>query len=379
MNCHFLKFFIFFLLVSGCNNSTGFKSEPKPRNNSVSIRGFDKPKVGGLERNGVALKFYNINKMNTALLPRFDDIKKNKDKNLSKLMKDNKYYYSIGSGDVINIAITDIDDIDGSYTISPSGDVTIPYVGQVVISDKTKEEAQEFINNVLKSFYQEPETIVKIEQYNSAYVYITGAINRPLSILLSEQPLKIIDALIKAGYIKDQKSYVKTALLRRNNEVFEIDLYELLNKNNTDLDIYLRKDDVLHVSESDTDQAYAFGEFTTSGPISVYKDLTLTELLATKGINKATAKTKSIYVLREDLTKFLHVDIYTINLNNPAAFIAANNFYILPDDIVFIPSTKLVKWNNVITLLTPSETLFKTYKPYIAEQDDWYIRSADYN
>ena len=105
-------------------------------------------------------------------------------------------------------------------------------------------------------------------------------------------------------------------------EVFEIDLYELINNNNTDLDIYLRKDDVLHVSESDTDQAYAFGEFTTSGPISVYKDLTLTELLATKGINKATAKTKNIYVLREDLTKFLHVDIYTINLNNPAAFIA---------------------------------------------------------
>jgi len=379
MNCHFLKFFIFFLLVSGCNNSTGFKSEPKPRNNSVSIRGFDKPKVGGLERNGVALKFYNINKMNTALLPRFDDIKKNKDKNLSKLMKDNKYYYSIGSGDVINIAITDLDDIDGSYTISPDGDVTIPYVGQVMINDKTKEEAQAFINNVLKTYYQEPETIVKIEQYNSAFVYVTGAINRPLSILLSEQPLKILDALIKAGYIKDQKSYIKTALLRRGSEVFEIDLYELLNKNNTDLDIYLRKNDVLHVSESDTDQAYAFGEFTTSGPISVYKDLTLTELLATKGINKATAKTKNIYVLREDLTKFLHVDIYTINLNNPAAFIAANNFYILPNDIVFIPQTKLVKWNNVISLLTPSETLFKTYKPYIAEQDDWYIRSADYN
>ena len=364
------KLILLLLFLSGCLNSTGFKSEPK--------RGF-KSKVGGLERNGVALKFYNINKMNTALLPRFDDIKKKKDKNLSKLMKDNKYYYSIGSGDVINIAITDLDDIDGSYTISPDGDVTIPYVGQVMINDKTKEEAQAFINNVLKTYYQEPETIVKIEQYNSAFVYVTGAINRPLSILLSEQPLKILDALIKAGYIKDQKSYIKTALLRRGSEVFEIDLYELLNKNNTDLDIYLRKNDVLHVSESDTDQAYAFGEFTTSGPISVYKDLTLTELLATKGINKATAKTKNIYVLREDLTKFLHVDIYTINLNNPAAFIAANNFYILPNDIVFIPQTKLVKWNNVISLLTPSETLFKTYKPYIAEQDDWYIRSADYN
>ena len=365
----YLKIILIFLFITGCTNSTGFKGEPNRTN----------PKKIGLEQRGVALKFYDLNKINTSSLPRFEDVQKKKDKNLVKLMKDNKYYYSIGSGDVINIAITDIDDIDGSYTISPDGDVTIPYVGQVLINDKTKEEAQAFINDVLKAFYQEPETIVKIEQYNSAYVYITGAINRPLSMLLSEQPLKILDALIKAGYVKDQKSYVKTALLRRGKEVFEIDLYELLNKNNTDLDIYLRKDDVLHVSESDTDQAYAFGEFTTSGPISVYKDLTLTELLATKGINKATAKTENIYVLREDLTKFLHIDIYTINLNNPAAFLAANNFYILPDDIVFIPSTKLVKWNNVITLLTPSETLFKTYKPYIAEQDDWYIRSADYN
>ena len=365
----FFRIILILICVSSCTNSTGFKDEPKGTN----------PKKIGLEQTGVTLKFYNLNKINTASLPKFEEIKKKKDKRLNKLIKEDQYYYSMGAGDVINISITDIEDIDGSYTISPKGDVTIPYVGQVVIDGKTKEEAQSFINEVLKTFYQEPETIVKIEQYNSAYVYITGAINRPLSILLSEQPLKLLDALIRAGYVKDQKSYVKTALLRRGDEVFEIDLFELLNKNNTNLDIYLKKDDVLHVSESDTDQAYAFGEFTTSGPISVYKDLTLTELLATKGINKATAKTKDIYVLREDLTKFLHIDIYSINLNNPAAFIAANNFYILPNDIVFIPQTNLVKWNNVISLLTPSETLFKTYKPYIAEQDDWYIISEDEN
>ena len=363
------KYLLIFFIISACSNSTGFKDEPTSK---------DAKKLG-LERNGVALKFYNLNKINTSTLPRIEQIKKKTDKRLAQLIKENKYYYSLGAGDIINIAITDVDDINGSYTVSPDGDVTIPYVGQVMILDKTKEEAQVFINDVLKTYYQEPEAIVKIEQYKSSYVYITGAINRPLSILLSEQPLKLLDALIKAGYVKDQKSYSKTALLRRGKEVYEIDLYQLLNLNNTDLDIYLRKEDVVHVSETDTDQAYAFGEFTTSGPISVYKDLTLTELLATKGINKATAKTKSIYVLREDLEKFLHVDIFTLNLNNPAALIAANNFYILPNDIVFIPQTNLVKWNNVISLLTPSETLFKTYKPYIAEQDDWYIRSADYN
>ena len=173
----FLRVILLFLLVAGCTNSTGFKGEPKGSN----------PEKMGIKQRGVALKFYDLNKINTASLPKFEDIQKKQDKKLTQLIGENKYYYSIGAGDVINISITDIDDIDGSYTISPTGDVTIPYVGQVVVNDKTKEEAQEFINNVLKGFYQEPETIVKIEQYNSAYVYITGAINCPLSILLSEK------------------------------------------------------------------------------------------------------------------------------------------------------------------------------------------------
>ena len=56
-----------------------------------------------------------------------------------------------------------------------------------MINDKTNEEAQAFINDVLETYYQEPKTIVKIEQYNSTYIYIIGAINCPLSILLSEK------------------------------------------------------------------------------------------------------------------------------------------------------------------------------------------------
>jgi len=285
------------------------------------------------------------------------------------LLTDDKYYYTLGYGDVINISLTDIEDIDGSYTISPNGSVTIPYVGEVVVSDKTKEEAQQFINDILKDFYQEPETIVKIEAYNSSYVYLTGSINRPQSILLSEQPLKLLDSLMRAGYVKDQRSYNKKALLRRGNEVYNIDLYQLLELNKTELNIYLRKEDVLHITESDIDQAYAFGAFNRPGAIPVYKDLTLTELFATQGINEATAKTKAIYVLREDVTKFLHIDIYEIDLRNPGALIAANKFYILPNDIVYIPSTRLVEWNKVISLLTPSETLFSTYSPYIKESD----------
>jgi polysaccharide export outer membrane protein len=365
----FLRIALLFIIITSCGLSPGFKKEPTSKN----------PKKIGLEQTGVSLMFYDLNKINAAGLPRIEDLKKKAEDKLKELSADDKYYYTLGYGDVINISLTDIEDINGSYTISPDGSVTIPYVGQVVIEDQTKEEAQQFINDVLKNFYQEPETIVKIEAYNSSYVYLTGAIARPMSILLSEQPLKLLDSLMKAGYVKDQKTYNKKALLRRGDAVYDIDLYKLLNLNKMELNFYLRKDDVLHIQESDVDQAYAFGEFSRPGPISVYKDLTLTELLATQGINQATAKQKAIYVLREDVNKFLHVDIYEIDIRNPGALVAANNFYILPNDIVFIPSTRLVEWNKIITLLTPSESLFSTYKPYIKENDTWYIQNSNRN
>ena len=44
-------------------------------------------------------------------------------------MKNNKYYYSIGFGDFINIANTDLDGIEVSYTIGPDDNVTISYIG----------------------------------------------------------------------------------------------------------------------------------------------------------------------------------------------------------------------------------------------------------
>ena len=99
-------------------------------------------------------------------------ILKKKDKNLSKLVKNNKYYYSIGFGDFINIGNTDLDGIEVSYIISPDGNVTISYIGQVMINDKTKEEAQAFINDFLETYYQESRLLLKLNNI-TALIFIS--------------------------------------------------------------------------------------------------------------------------------------------------------------------------------------------------------------
>ena len=59
-----LRFLILFFIISSCGLSPGFKKEPTSRD----------PKKMGLEQNGVSLMFYNLNKINTASLPRIKDI-----------------------------------------------------------------------------------------------------------------------------------------------------------------------------------------------------------------------------------------------------------------------------------------------------------------
>ena len=63
-----ITFLFIFVIISSCTNSTGFKSEPRGTS----------PKKIGLEQTGVTLDFYNLNKINTASLPKFEDIKKKK-------------------------------------------------------------------------------------------------------------------------------------------------------------------------------------------------------------------------------------------------------------------------------------------------------------
>ena len=84
----FLRFVLVFIIITSCGLSPGFQKEPTSKN----------PKEMGLERNGVTLYFYNLNKMNIASLPKVEEVQKKSQKKLSKLIKNDKYYYSIGAG-----------------------------------------------------------------------------------------------------------------------------------------------------------------------------------------------------------------------------------------------------------------------------------------
>ena len=67
------------------------------------------------------------------------------------------------------------------------------------------------------------------------------------------------------------------------------------------------------------------------------------------------------------MISFLKINVFKLDIKNPINLVVGKRFILQPKDIVFIPPTKLVKWNRVITLLLRQTDLFKSYNPVIQE------------
>ena len=372
---NYIKIFIIFFFITSCNtispginedpSKSGFAPAKRLGNNLYSQNPID---VQNLSYKNINVELHNINKMKIQVINNLNEdtssYAKLPDVIIDLLRYD--YKYVIGPGDRVSFKMTELGDVDGSYIVNPDGYITVPYAGDLLIKDQTKDAAQKFINEVMRKYYKDPEVIINIDEYRSSYAYINGAVKSPQAMLLSERPVKLIDFILRANPnpSSDDKAFNTKVILRRDNKVYKIDTGKL-KEHKYDVDnLFLKKNDVVFV-ERNKDGIYLFGEVTKPGLYVPHKNLSVTELLANAGISQLTANPKKIFIIRENLDKFLHVDVYKADISNPVNLVAARNFYLKPRDIVFMPSKRIVKWNRVVSLLTPSTDLFKAYNPLV--------------
>ena len=279
-----------------------------------------------------------------------------------------KYEYALGPSDVISVNLTDTDDIDGSYIIDPNGNVDLPFVGKININNLTLTQAKDKFISVLKKYYKNYDLQLTISEFNSSKVYILGAVKNQITIDLNQKPIKLIDAAIQAEYSPNSsdKNFGNKGLLRRDNEVYKIDINNIFQSMDSKDNFYLKKNDVLFVDRN-SDVLHIFGEVTRPGVYFPNTNYSLTELISTAGLNSLTANASKVYVIREDYDSFLKINVFKLDIKNPINLVLGKRFVLHPKDIIFIPPTALVKWNRVISLLLPQTDLFSSYNPIIQE------------
>ena len=356
------KFILIGLLfiLSSCALNTGINENPIEANKSKNIY-----------TPNIKIKIQDINELT------FDDINKTNNNYIDNTVQDSAikefyglydyvYEYQLGPGDEIVINLTETDDIDGNYLIDPFGMIDLPYVGKINVKDLTSTEVQNILLNILKKFYKNPDLQIDIVAFNSSKVYVTGTVRNQLVIDMSDKPIRVLDAIIRANVNTTGNDNLSSTsgIIRRDSRVYEIDLLNAIKGTDTKENFYLKKDDVIFIDRN-PNSILVFGEVTRPGSYFPYAGYSLTQLVSDSGINQLTADAKNIFVLRESFDEELQIDVFKMNIKNPINLIAGRKFKLNKRDIVYIPASDLVKWNRVISLLLPQTNLFKSYNPII--------------
>ena len=359
-----ISFLLLFFLTS-CVSLPGINKSPSKKKPSKKIVeseysikdvGINIIKINSLSE--MDIDYYNKNKLEEV------DYKVKKFSNIY----DYKYEYILGPADTISINLTDTDDLDNSYLVDQEGMIDLPFIGKVKLDGLTLNEAQNILMDVIKDFYKNPDLQINIEEFNSSKVYIVGAVRNQKTINLDQKPIKLIEAAIEANFNPSaaDKLYGTKGFLRRDNEVYKINLKNAFSGLDEKENFYLKKNDVIFIDRN-SDAIHVFGEVSKPGVYFPNLGYSLTELISTSGLNQLTANAKKVYVIREKFKSFLEVDVFQLDIRNPVNLIAGRKFMLQSKDIVFVPPTEIVKWNRTISLLLPQTDLFNSYNPIIQD------------
>ena len=107
--------------------------------------------------------------------------------------------YRVGPGDVIEVSVDGRPDLSRMPTVQTTGSVWLPRAGDVEVRGLTTEEiAARVAPRLADADIAAPRVAVRVAEYNSQFVWVVGAVNRP-----GRKPLRsgtrLVDALLDAG------------------------------------------------------------------------------------------------------------------------------------------------------------------------------------
>nr|WP_297338072.1 SLBB domain-containing protein [Algoriphagus sp.] len=162
--------------------------------------------------------------------------------------------YILGPGDVVYVDIYGQSEQYYEATVNPDGFVLLDNIGPISVSGKTIEEASGIIKNRVAEYYpslsgSNPSTFLQVTLGNvrTIKVHILGEVRLPGTFTLSAFST-VFNALYAAGGPNENGTMREIKVMRDNEQIASVDLYNLLINGQANLDIQLEDQDVILVS-----------------------------------------------------------------------------------------------------------------------------------
>jgi len=159
--------------------------------------------------------------------------------------------YTLGPNDVLTITVQRHPEVSGKYTINTEGKIQFEFVGDIVLSGMTKEQAAVVINKRLEKYIIKPYVTVVISEYNSKLVYVVGEVGAPGKIFMRGDTITVREALLSADLPQLTAATDKATLFTPSDNgnviLKKVNVYDLLYKGDLRQNYVMRPGDTLYL------------------------------------------------------------------------------------------------------------------------------------
>lgn len=248
--------------------------------------------------------------------------------------------------------------------VDSDGQITVPFVGQVVAAGRTPQQIAGEITSRLIGKAHQPQAVVRLVRNAAANVTIVGDVASSGRVPLTARGERVLDILASAGGVR-QPVGKTTIQISRGIKMASLPLEAIIR--DPSQNVRLQPDDVVTVLF----QPFSFTALGATGRNEELQfeatGLTLAQALGrVSGLQDARADVKGVFIFRLEDPKMLDAArrasakttpdgripvIYRVNMKDPATFFAAQSFPIQNRDVLYVSNAPLADFQKFVNVI----------------------------
>ena len=287
---------------------------------------------------------------------------------ISRLFRHSQLSYKLSPGDILSIYLWAYPEITppvsnanndqsiqaNGFQIDQTGYIQFPIIGRYKAAGKSLAQVNQELRSQLSRYLKTPDVIARVLSYQGQRYSVQGNVMKGGQFFLSDQPVSVYTALGLAGGVNTQFGDNTSITLVRQGRTFQLNSIDLEKAGYSLHNLLIQPNDTLYVNSKENQKVYVMGESGKNQSLLMRdQGMTLSDVLGESlGLNPNTASASRIYVLRSD-AQTQQTELYHMNLLSLGDFGLANQFKMRSNDIVYVDSTGLARWQRVVTQILP--------------------------
>lgn len=154
--------------------------------------------------------------------------------------------YTLDIGDVLQIQLVGQKNYIEDFLVNSDGSISLPDIGKITIAGLSLNNASQLIKSKINAAFIGTEAFINLSQIRDVNILVTGNAQNPGIYTLTGNS-NILHAISAAGGINEFGSLREINLIRDNNVIESLDVYDLLIEGKYNIKKRLRSGDVVFV------------------------------------------------------------------------------------------------------------------------------------